>query len=137
MGRDQETIPVGWSQRDGREGVGAGELSAASSGAPIALPGNSDALGTARLAHRCLHPVPETETHPGFSASTHTLGRKTIPKMSGGILLIADVPKIILKGTFNEINLFSLCFGFQGLFPRQKQLYGKLLVVKQSLTTTL
>lgn len=55
--------------------------------------------------------------------------------MSGDILLLADIPKIILKGTFNERNLFSLCFGFQGLVPRQKPLYGKLSVVKQSLTT--
>lgn len=55
--------------------------------------------------------------------------------MSGDTLLLADVPKILLKGTFNEIKLLSCCFGFQGLFPRQKQLYGKLLVVKQSPTT--
>lgn len=55
--------------------------------------------------------------------------------MSRDILLLADVPKIILKGAFNETNLFSLWFGFQGLVPGQKQLYGKLLVVKQSLTT--
>lgn len=55
--------------------------------------------------------------------------------MSGDSLLLADVPKIILKGTFNERNLFSLCFGFQGLVSRQKPLYGKLSVVKQSLAT--
>lgn len=65
----------------------------------------------------------------------HTLGKKTIPKVNGDILLLADAPKIILKGTFNETNLFSLCFGFQGLIPGQKQLYGKLLEVKQSLAT--
>lgn len=55
--------------------------------------------------------------------------------MSGDTLLLADVPKILLKGTFNEIKLLSCCFGFQGLFPRQKKLYGKLLVVKPSPTT--
>lgn len=74
---------------------------------------------------------PQKKKHILVSLPQHTLGRKTTPKVSGDILLLADVPKILLKGTFNEINLFSLCFGFQGLFPRQKQLYGKLLVVKK------
>lgn len=39
---------------------------------PTALPGNKDALRTAHLAHGVLTPTPETETHPGSSASTHT-----------------------------------------------------------------
>lgn len=78
---------------------------------------------------------PQKQNHILVSLPQHTLGRKTTPKVSGDTLLLADVPKILLKGTFNEIKLLSHCFGFQGLFPRQKQLYGKLLVVKQSPTT--
>lgn len=85
---------------------------AASSGAPL---GTKMPLEQPVWLTGVFTPTPETETQL-VSQPQHTLGRKTT--VSGDTLLLADVPKIILKGTFNEINLFSLCFGFQGLFPR-------------------
>lgn len=106
---------------------------AASSGAPRCPAWEQGCPQNSPSGSQVSSPQPQKQKHNSVSRPQHTLGRKT--KVSGDTLLLADVPKIILKGTFNEINLFSLCFGFQGLVPRQTQLYAKLSVVKQSLTT--
>lgn len=74
--------------------MGAGEVRAASSGAPHSPAWEQRCPQNSSSSSQVSSPRPQKQKHILGPLPPHTLGRKTIPNVSGDILLLAGVPKI-------------------------------------------